>query len=73
MAGQIHKRLHWRGACAALAEAYGFDEREVVSTFRDLVADRILWSVADLPRDVHEDSAWRDLRAALLKPGQAGD
>ena len=73
MAGQVHRRLHWRGACAALAEAYGFDEREVVTTFRDLVADRILWSVADLPRDVHEDSAWRDLKAALLKPGAQGD
>ena len=73
MAGQIHKRQHWRGACAALAEMYGFDEREVVGCFRDLVADRILWSVADLPRDVHEDSAWRDLKAALLKPGAQGD
>jgi hypothetical protein len=73
MVGQIHTRTHWRGACAALAEMYGFDEREIVGMFRSMVADRILWSVADLPRDVHEDSAWRDLKAALLKPGAQGD
>lgn len=72
MAGQQHSRIHWRGMCGAFAEAYGFDEREVVGLFRDLVAFRILRHV-DLPRDVHEDSAWRDLRAALLKPGALGD
>ena len=63
----------YRAKCRGLANRHGFDVDEVWSIWEQLAGCHEYESVARMPRDVHEHSAWRLIEAIYLKHGQQGD
>jgi hypothetical protein len=77
MAGQRQRHRDqagiYRAKARGLARAHGYDLDEVWTLWEQLAGCHEFEFVARMPREVHEQSAWRLIEAIYLKQGEQGD